>query len=90
MSSAPMLSGSGVPPTSTSISGDDIRGGELGCCGGADAAGGSTAGAGVVVDDDGVPVRVSDCCWAELTGGAKATGGMAADVTTALWGCGCC
>jgi hypothetical protein len=90
MSSAPMLSGSGVPPTSTSISGDDIRGGELGCCGGAGAAGGSTTAgaAGVVVDDDdddGVPVRVSDCCWAELTGGAKATGGTAvAGVTTAL------
>lgn len=92
MSSAPMLSGSGVPPTSTSISGDDIRGGELGCCGGAGAAEGSTAGAGVVVvdDDDGVPVRVSDRCWAELTGGTKATGGTAAGVTTALWGCGCC
>jgi hypothetical protein len=85
MSSTPMPSGSGVPPTSTSISGDDIRGGELGCCGAAGAAGGSTAGAGVVVVVvDGVPVRVSDCCWAELTGGAKATGGTSAGVTTAL------
>jgi hypothetical protein len=61
------------------MSGDDIRGGELGCCCGT---GGSTAGV-----DTGVPVRVRDRCEAELTGGAKATGGTG---VTTPWACGCC